>query len=219
MKCCWAIIPFAVNKWFKKLLYRFRYLSRPPWDSGISPPELLQFLTQTPPGRALDLGCGSGTNVITLAQHGWQATGIDFVPAAIRSARRKARISAAAVNFIMADVTDPSNFSGLYDLVLDMGCYHSLSQSQREDYRRNLLQILAPGGTYLLYAFTGQKQGPARSIITEQDLNAFQQFLFLKRRQDGSERGLFSSSWFWYQNLIEVQTSTGHSATDQSLGC
>ena len=41
-------------------------------------------------GRALDLGCGTGTNSIYLAQHGWETTGVDFVPRAIGIAKRKA---------------------------------------------------------------------------------------------------------------------------------
>ena len=42
------------------------------------------------PGRALDLGCGTGTTVLWLAQQGWTAVGVDFSSLAIESARRKA---------------------------------------------------------------------------------------------------------------------------------
>jgi 2-polyprenyl-3-methyl-5-hydroxy-6-metoxy-1,4-benzoquinol methylase len=46
----------------------------------------MKFIAETAPGKALDLGCGIGTNAITLAQYGWQATGIDFALKAIRTA-------------------------------------------------------------------------------------------------------------------------------------
>ena len=69
-----------------------------PWDSGISPPELVSVVEgpeALAPGRALDLGCGTGTNVVYLAQHGWEATGVDLVRRALRRAHDRA--SAAGV--------------------------------------------------------------------------------------------------------------------------
>jgi 2-polyprenyl-3-methyl-5-hydroxy-6-metoxy-1,4-benzoquinol methylase len=63
-----------------------------PWDTNISPPELVEVvegLRALPAGRALDLGCGTGTNSLYLARHGWKVTGIDFVAAAIERAREK----------------------------------------------------------------------------------------------------------------------------------
>ena len=97
-----------------------------PWDTGVSPPELTEFIRSHAPGRALDLGCGTGTNVITLAQHGWWVTGVDFAWRAIRVARRKARRSGVEVELQVADVTRGDAVSGPYDLVLDLGCFHNL---------------------------------------------------------------------------------------------
>ena len=76
---------------FRRLLYNLWYYFHPPWDTGISPPELMDFIKSHPPERALDMGCGTGTNVITLAQHGWQAMGVDFTRRAIKLGRRKVR--------------------------------------------------------------------------------------------------------------------------------
>jgi methylase of polypeptide subunit release factors len=72
----------------RKLFFNLAYLQKPVWDTGISPPELLDFIANHNPGRALDLGCGTGTNSITLAKHGWEVTGVDFVKRAINLARR-----------------------------------------------------------------------------------------------------------------------------------
>ncbi|TFG49883.1 MAG: class I SAM-dependent methyltransferase, partial [Anaerolineales bacterium] len=96
-----------------KLFFMLRYLlNDPPWDTGITPPEVYQFLEENSPGRALDLGCGTGTNVITLAEHGWQVTGIDYVPKAIRIARQKARRKGyqSEVKFLVGDVLAPGVF-------------------------------------------------------------------------------------------------------------
>ena len=74
------------NIWY----YQSGIFQTPPWDTGISPPELINYLESHTPGLALDLGCGTGTNVITMAEYGWQVTGVDFVRRAISKARDKA---------------------------------------------------------------------------------------------------------------------------------
>ena len=76
------------------LFYRIAYLvGFKPWDTGVRPPELVAVVEgpdRLPPGKALDLGSGTGTNAIYLAQHGWDVTAIDFTPRPVRAARRKA---------------------------------------------------------------------------------------------------------------------------------
>src|SRR5260370_14518015 len=77
-------------------------------DTGVSPPELVSVVEgpgKLEPGKALDLGCGTGTNSIYLARHGWETTGVDFVPRAIAQARRKAAAAGASPRFLVGDVT------------------------------------------------------------------------------------------------------------------
>ena len=70
--------------------YRFTYRhGRPRWDSPEPRPELTELVATRRPGRALDLGCGTGTDAAYLASHGWKVTGIDFVPEAIAGSRRQ----------------------------------------------------------------------------------------------------------------------------------
>ena len=57
-----------------------------------------------PFGRALDLGCGRGQFTPELARRGWQAVGIDCVPAAIEAAAAKSR-GADRLSYVVGDVT------------------------------------------------------------------------------------------------------------------
>lgn len=174
-----------------KLRFRLMYLKKPTWDSGITPPEVVEYLDTHPPGRALDLGCGTGTNVLTLAEHGWQASGIDFTPKAIRQARRKARRAGVDVQFTVGDVSNGDLYHGPYDLILDIGCYHALKPTQRSRYRKNVCKHLAAGGDYLLYAFSPR--------LPDEDVAAFKNQLTLIRREDSSDPSGPNSSWLWFQ--------------------
>ena len=140
----------------RRLRFAFMYLlGRPRWDTGVTPPELVAFVAGAPPGRALDLGCGHGTNVVYLAQHRWDAVGVDFVPSAIGRAKRRARDAGVGerARFLVADVTSLPDLGAPFDLALDMGCLHSVPASGRAAYARGLVARLRPGATYLLYAF------------------------------------------------------------------
>jgi methylase of polypeptide subunit release factors len=76
----------------QKLWFNLAYYQKPVWDTGVSPQELLDFIASQVPGNALDLGCGTGTNVVTLAQSRWQVTGVDFAPRAIRIAKKRLNV-------------------------------------------------------------------------------------------------------------------------------
>ena len=70
------------QKWVYERQYR---RGAPRWDTGVTPPEVVEvFEGEDPPsGRALDLGCGTGTNVLYLARHGFEVVGVDVSPLAI----------------------------------------------------------------------------------------------------------------------------------------
>jgi SAM-dependent methyltransferase len=187
----------------RRIFFSLWYLfSRPPWDTGVSPPELMAHIESHPPGRALDLGCGTGTNALTLAKRGWQVTGVDFAQPAIQSARAKATRAGLPVEFLAADVTRLENIQGSFDLVLDIGCFHTLDQPGKQRYTANLQRFLAPGGTYLLYAFF-KEPGDEGSGLIPADLSLLEEKLQLEQRVDGSERGRRASSWFTYRLKAE----------------
>lgn len=183
-------------KFLRALFFNFWYFRRPPWDSGISPPELLQYLDTHPTGRAIDLGCGTGTNVITLARRGWQVSGVDFAPRAISIARHKARQAGVPADLHVGDVTQLQGISGPFTFALDLGCFHSLSWVEKEGYLRQLERILAPGGHWLLYTFLSEQSTPGLSTA---DLGHIQLKFELLTRQDGTDRGERHSAYFLFQ--------------------
>lgn len=126
-----------------------------PWDSGEADPHLTDHVAQYDRiARALDVGCGTGTNTIWLAAQGIAAAGVDIAPRAIEMARNKAaEVGVANVAWHVADLsqTSPVN-GGAFDLVFDRGCFHTLDAAQRKAYIANLAAVLAGDGHYLLLA-------------------------------------------------------------------
>lgn len=188
-----------MNNFVKRLFFHFWYLKKPTWDSGVSPPELMDFITSNPPGRALDLGCGTGTNAITLAQNHWQVTGVDFVSNAINKAHHRAQQAGVQAEFILDDVTKLSALKGNFDLILDIGCFHNLTEVGKLKYIDNLRRLLAPHGTFLLYAFI-RSTDSKKSGLSEYDLAILSDQLTLISRQDGFDHGKRSSSWLRFIN-------------------
>jgi SAM-dependent methyltransferase len=186
----------------RRLTFHLWYLYRPPWDSGIVAPEVVAYIQTHRPGRALDLGCGSGTSSLALANAGWRVTGVDFVPRAIRIAKRKAKIINASVNFIVTDVIRLPHylFANFYDLVLDIGCFHGLAAEQKQKYLDNLETLLAPNGTWLLYGFFKPSENPSPGLL-EADIEGVQQRLNLVKRQDGMNMKARPSAWFWFEKV------------------
>jgi len=183
----------------RKAFFALQYwLTDPPWDTGITPPEVYRFLERNPPGRALDLGCGTGTNVITLAENGWRATGVDFVPRPIRIAKRKIRRKGLGnrADFFVGDALSRDSYQGEYNLILDIGCFHNFSNDDGEIYAVNVSESLAEGGRLLLYAHLRQGPGSGHGV-SEADLAKLGECLKLAWREDGEETSRLSV-WLEY---------------------
>ncbi len=125
-----------------------------PWDDELPPPELMALVNELDSGKALDLGCGYGRSTIYLAQHGWDGDGVDFVPRAIAIAQERANEAGLSKNvrFHVGSVTNLDFLDPAYDLVVDIGCMHSLPGPELIPYRDGLLRLLRTGGDYLLFA-------------------------------------------------------------------
>lgn len=140
-----------------------------PWDSGVPPPELIEVIEGShafPQGRAIDLGCGTGTNCKYMLEHGWDVTGVDYVARAIGAARKKA----PGAKLHVGDVTKLGELGvdGPFDLLLDMGCFHSLPETRRDAYVSEAARVAGPGATQLLFAF-GEK-GRGTPVATESEI-------------------------------------------------
>jgi 2-polyprenyl-3-methyl-5-hydroxy-6-metoxy-1,4-benzoquinol methylase len=70
------------------------------------------------PAQVADLGCGTGTLSVLLAEHGYQVSGIDLAPAMIGQANEKARVAGVTVEFEVGDAANPPWSPESVDVVL-----------------------------------------------------------------------------------------------------
>ena len=188
---------------FANLMFRAMYrLGFKPWDSGVSPPELKSLIEgpdRRPPGRALDLGCGTGTNAVYMAQHGWEVTGIDFVPGAIATARRRAEAAGVTPRLVVGDVTRLTDLGvgDGYTLVLDLGCFHSIAEDRRDAYVAGVTRVTAPGADYLVWGFYANQPNPfMRTHVSKEELERrFGASWDLVRAWGGEQPGRFAGAW------------------------
>ncbi len=141
----------------RQLLFRVFYrLGFTPWDGHPIATSLHQLVGELSPGAALDVGCGTGDTSIYLAQRGWQVTGVDFVPKAVAKARAKARDAGVTIVFRHADATRLSSerIGSGFNLIVDNGCLHGMSDADRNSYVREVTAAAAPDARLLLVAFT-----------------------------------------------------------------
>ena len=171
-----------------------------PWDSGITPPEIMEILAELPVGRALDLGCGTGTVLRDLIEAGWKADGIDYVKRAIDLAAAKLRPYAAeGYQLFRHDVTEMETLANLrapYDLIIDIGCGHSIDKNAAQTYAHSITERLASGGIFMLYASHPRPDSPI-GWSPEEVLTLFTPGLELVWHRQGTDSAIgVASSWY-----------------------
>lgn len=157
----------------RNMLFRAMYrVGFTPWDGHPLAKSLHDLVEGNgspalPAATALDIGCGTGDASIYLAQHGWQVTGVDFVPRALAKARAKAQARQARINFVQADVTHLSSARGVgtgFTLIVDNGCLHNLTDKDRDAYVREVTAVAAPDALLLIGGLDPGEQFGVRGI-------------------------------------------------------
>lgn len=145
-----------MRRWVYEAVYRQRFASIDRVFGSTTNIERLVFSAvegRIPVGTAITLGCGIGRESIALARMGFDVTGVDFSPTAIRRARSMADEVGVSVEFVVDDLTDLENVTGTFDLITDFGALSDLKRSMRPSYMENLLLLTHPGTLYFMFCF------------------------------------------------------------------
>ena len=151
------------------------YQSRSRVWSGNPNPQLVREAAGLEPGHALDVGCGEGSDVLWLAEHGWTVTGMDISPTALeRAAAHVAGHDAAdRITWVHQDLADwhPTE---RFDLISVQ--FLQLPRDPRKRILDACAGAVASGGTLLIVGHhpDGHPQGggspPAELFYTPEQL-------------------------------------------------
>jgi SAM-dependent methyltransferase len=189
----------------------------PPWDTGEPDPMLVEMVESKVivPGPTLDVGCGTGTNALFLAQHGFDVVGVDISPLAVERARAKAQ---GTCRFETLDFLNGTPPGGPFRVVFDRGCFHTFDdEEERARFARNVAALLVDGGVWL--SLIGSTEGAPREAgpprRTARDvMNAIEPSLEIVQFRSG-EFGVFGQSipaWLCVsrKRSMPPQPSSGH---------
>jgi SAM-dependent methyltransferase len=159
-----------------------------PWNTNEPDSELKKVLEEyrISPGRALDAGCGTGTNSVYLASRGFDVTGFDFAPLAIEAAKKRVAAAKAKVQLLEADIFKLPDLGPPFQFILDRGCFHIVRKTDEAGAVRVFERLLAPDGHLLVLAGNANEenppeQGPPR--VTEAEMcSAFKSFEIIHLR-------------------------------------
>ena len=167
------------------------------WGDRRIPPELRGLAESGGrAGRALELGCGTGTFSIFLARQGFTATGVDFSPTAIRKAKARATSGGVGAQFMVGDVTRLDDLDDQFDIALDIGCFHCLNAVQQGSYASQLSRLTRQGSTLLIWGLNSPppmgRDSLSPAIVEEVFATGFD-----LTRVEASRRRLGRSTWYW----------------------
>lgn len=123
-----------------------------PWNINRADFNLTKVVREYPvkPCKALDIGCGTGDNIIWLAKNGFNSSGIDISTTAVEMAKQKIKENGVdapvhCLDFLKEDI--PGNPFGF---IFDRGCFHSFAEKEeRTTFVENVYRILNKGGLWL----------------------------------------------------------------------
>jgi len=138
-------------------IYRNMHHKEIPWNIEEPPKALVELVEseKVKSCKTIDLGCGAGNYAIYLASIGFDVTGVDISPMAIKIAKENAKKRGVKCDFFVANVLgDLDEVKEIFDFAYDWELLHHIFLEKRKKYIENVYGILNPRGKYLSICFS-----------------------------------------------------------------
>ncbi len=145
-------------------------LNEIPWELGRPKDVVVELMESgliSKGSRVLDIGCGAGSNTVFISGAGYNVIGLDFVPLALKHSIELAEENSLEIPFTAADAAYLPFRSSVFDLIIDLGCFHCMAEGRRGDYIDEVSRVIRPGGFIQLTCFN--KKGDIPEVASSFD--------------------------------------------------
>jgi methyl halide transferase len=147
-----------------------------PWEKGEASPGLVDFVAahpEWPRGTVLVPGCGTGHDARVWAKAGFQVTGCDSAPSAVRLSTERTLAAGLTGEFVLGDFLGDDAL-GPFDWIFEHTLFCAIDPSRREDYVRAVVRRLKPGGNYLAVNYIiPDTDGPPFGTTCQEQIERF----------------------------------------------
>jgi 2-polyprenyl-3-methyl-5-hydroxy-6-metoxy-1,4-benzoquinol methylase len=175
-----------------------------PWDTGRPDSHLMRLVTGWPKfkGKVLEVGCGTGSNAVWLAEQGLRVTGMDISSKAIKLAKQRAKDKGVKCHFLAEDFLNRQLEGRQFALLIDRACFHVMGDNERRKlFVQQAAACLEPGGLWFCMAGNSDQinegEGPPRLSATQICTAVEPAFEILRLESCQFDSSLSLSMRFW----------------------
>jgi len=129
------------------------------WTDSRIPKELKEIVALHKPKTSLELGCGIGIFSSFIASKGIKATVVDFSLVAIEKVNKRIANHKDKTEFAVGNVTNLKDIDKQFDVSFDVSCFHCLNEGAQQKYVSEILRLLKPNATHLIWAMDSSPSG------------------------------------------------------------
>ena len=179
-----------------------------PWEPGRAKDVVVRLMEGgrvSRGSRILDIGCGAGSNTVYMAECGHRVVGLDIVPRAVTYSKERAASVGQEISLLLASAVELPFCGSVFDLIVDIGCFHSLPAEDRTGFISGIRRTLKEGGLYQLTCFSDQGTPPevASSFSDKEISSLFSKGFFIVNTEDYEAESNCGDRHLFYTFLME----------------
>lgn len=133
--------------------------------------------------NVLEVGCGTGNNLVFFAENGHMATGIDLDINALAYAKKFLKEKKLKAKLLKADAKKLPFRNASFDLVLDRACLQHNKIVDVKKIIKEIYRVLSPGGIFIMIHFRSKKDYSAKHFKLDKTFAFYKDVTFIDSKE------------------------------------